>query len=108
MYPNRIGFAVFGELVIECLEIYDDDGGFLDLEFRVDARYMTYNKLCEWLIPNYPTIARLLRALGREKFVQSVLDWDLSDDKTKPAFYRYAARVADLEGWDDQPEMEYY
>jgi hypothetical protein len=110
MYPNRIGFAVFGDLKIECLEVCEDDGTVFGQRFLIQGQrhYMSYLELLQWLVPRHPTIAKLLGALGRERFLREVLSWDPSDQDTKHAFYRYLAKVADSEGWDDQPEMEYY
>jgi hypothetical protein len=108
MYPNRIGFGAFGGLVIECLEICHDDGSVAYVEFVVEGETMNYKALIAWLVPRHPTIAKLLKALGREKFLKSVLDWNPADSRTRGSFYRFLARRADFEGWDDQPEMEYY
>lgn len=104
MYPNRIGFAVFGDLEIECLEIFNDDGAFNSHEFKSEGSYYSFSDLCDSLRESYPSIAKLLRALGREKFIGAVLEWNPADQATKDSFYKYLAKVANSQGdWDDHP-----
>ena len=104
MYPNRIGFAVFGDLEIECLEIFTDNGELNSFEFRIGGQYYSFTNLCRGLNRNYPTISRLLIALGREKFLTSVLEWNPADEATRDSFYYYLADVANQSfDWDDQP-----
>jgi hypothetical protein len=105
MYPNKIGFADFGVLKIECLEIFEGDC-FQRYSFRIDGQYLDFADLCNLLNQQYPTIAKLLQTLGREKFLNSVLIWDPSDAQTKKSFYCFLADQLNEEGsWalDDQP-----
>lgn len=104
MYPNRIGFAVFGDLEIECLEIFDDLGKPSSFEFKVQGQYHSFASLCNFLRGQHPSIAKLLVALGREKFLNSVLEWNPADQATRDSFYNYLASVVNQSGkWDDQP-----
>ena len=61
MYPNRIGYAIFGDLRIECLELCADDRSVQSYQFKVLQQYFDYASLLLFLEKNdHWTIARLL------------------------------------------------
>lgn len=104
MFPNRVGFAVFGNLKIECLEIFDDQGKLHSYQFKVNGQYLGFSALCDLLRSEYPSIAKLLTALGQNKFLDSVLDWEPSNPEVRDAFYCFIGRVAAIEDeWEDHP-----
>lgn len=103
MHPNRLGIAKFDRLEITCYEIVDADGVFSHHEYWIDGISFRYNSLLDKLDREYPTISRLLFALGEEAFLGSVLSWDPSQDTTRDAFYRYLARQ--VTDWEDQPRV---
>jgi len=89
MYPNRIGWAVFGDLEIECLEIFDDEGDFDHVEYRIEDCYYYFDELCDDLYEDYRSVAKLIKALGQDEFLDAVLEWDPYNNKTRDAFYRF-------------------
>jgi len=100
-YPNRIGVAKFDRLEVICFEIYDDDGYFSHHQYTAERKGFYYDSLLDYLDQRYPTVSRLLFALGEDAFLGSVLSWDASCNTTRNAFYNYlASQVFD---WEDQP-----
>ena len=106
MYPDQIGYADFGVVTIECLKIHNDNGEFDHYSFGYNNKLQSYAEVCLAINNDYPTIASLLIALGREKFLNAVLEWDPSKQSTKDGFYGYLAyRLNEDNSWDkdDQP-----
>jgi hypothetical protein len=103
MYPNRLGIAKFDRLEIVCYEIFGDDGKFSHHEYFIDRDSFRYDSLLDKLDREYPTISRLLFALGEGAFLGSVLSWDPSQDNTRDAFYLYLA--SRVKNWEDQPNV---
>lgn len=102
MYPNRLGIAKFDRLEIVCYEIYDD-GKLSHHEYVIGDTSFRYDGLLDELDRDYPTISRLLFALGENMFLGAVLSWDPSLDTTRDAFYSYLARQ--VKDWEDQPRV---
>lgn len=103
MYPNRLGIAKFDRLEITCFEIFNDDGKFNHHEYWIDKTSFRYDTLLDELEREHETISRLLFRLGEEAFLESVLNWDPSSDKTRETFYSYLARQ--VKDWEDQPRV---
>ena len=104
MYPNRIGYAIFGDLRIECLELCADDRSVQSYQFKVLQQYFDYASLLLFLEKNdHWTIARLIVKVGRAEFLESVLEWNPADEQTKVSFYGYLGHQANIDrDWGDQ------
>ena len=101
MYPNRLGIAKFDRLEITCYEIFGDGKRFSHHEYWIDKSSFRYGSLLDKLDKEYPTVSRLMFALGEDAFLGSVLSWEPEKATTRDAFYRYlASQVVD---WEDQP-----
>jgi hypothetical protein len=102
MYPEQIGIADFGAVVIKCFQVHESDTGkFSHYSFKFQGVTSTYAEICLMLKNDYPTIASLLITLGREKFLESVLEWDPSKASTKTNFYEFLADELNRTGtWD--------
>lgn len=108
MYPDEIGIANFGVVVIQCFKVNDDDGKFSHYSFKYQGEENTYTQICKTLKQNYPDIASLLEALGREKFLKSVLEWDPSKESTRTAFYSYLAdQINKQNSWDKDDQVRW-
>ena len=109
MYLEKCGTADFGVVKIECIEVSNDEGEFDHYELKYEGKKQKYSDICISINKKYPVIASLLIALGRDKFLESVLEWDPSKASTREAFYKFASdRLNETNNWDKEDRAEYW
>lgn len=103
MYLDQCGTADFGVVSIKCIQVNTDEGELDHYRFEYEGKVQKYSDICLAINEKYPVIASLLIQLGRDKFLNAVLEWDPSKKSVRDEFFNFLyEQLNENNSWDKE------